>query len=457
MEDPASFRDPSGVVFTRDGVVFRQINRSYADQWALFQTSGLCDELTGAGLLIPHEEARDSRPIDDRAVVVIRPLQLDFVSYPYEWSFSQLKDAALVTLEIQERALRKSMSLKDASAYNIQFVDGRPMLIDSLSFEAAQPGEPWVAYRQFCQHFLAPLAVMAYRDARVGLLLGEFPDGLPLDLAAALLPGRTRLRPGLGAHVHLHARAQRNPGSSGSGRAARARVSDTGRLALLDSLRRSTEGLTWKPDATRWASYTVETSYTPAAAASKASIVAAMLAAAQDGRVWDIGANSGAYSEIAVRGGRRVVAFDADAGAIEKLYLKVRAGEMPETLPLVIDLTNPSPASGWALRERRSLVDRGPAPVAMALALVHHLAISRNVPLPMISSFLARICTELIIEFVPKEDPQTQTLLASRDDIFPDYCLDGFRTAFSRDFQIIEEAAIADSQRTMFRMRTIGA
>lgn len=457
MEDPASFRDPSGVVFTRDGIVYRQINRVFADEWERLRTSGLYDELTRAGLLVPHEEAPDVDPVDDRADRVIKPLQLDFVSYPYEWSFSQLKDAALTTLEIQERALNSGMSLKDASAYNIQFVDGRPTLIDSLSFEAAVQGKPWVAYRQFCQHFLAPLALMAYRDVRCGLLLQTFGDGIPLDLANSLLPGRTRLRPGLAAHLHLHARAQQRPGDASASRSSRASVSDLGRRALLDSLKRAVEGLRWKPRATQWSSYTTLTSYSAAAAASKAELVGEMLARVQGPRIWDIGANDGTYSAIAVAAGHRVVALDAEAGAVEQLYLKVRAGEMHDILPLVVDVTNPSPASGWALQERRSLTERGPAPVVMALALIHHIAIGCNVPLANLSAFLASIGSELVIEFVPKDDPQTQTLLEARDDIFPDYTLDGFRAAFGKRFQLLDEAAIADSRRTLFRMRRLEA
>ena len=452
MQDPASYRDPSGVVFRRDGIVYRQVNRVFADEWALLQSSGLSAALTGAGLLIEHEPAPDVSPVDDRAACVIRPRQLDFVSYPYEWSFSQLKDAALTTLEIQERALRAGMSLKDASAYNIQFLEGRPILIDSLSFEKAEPGRPWVAYRQFCQHFLAPLALMAYRDVRCGLLLEPLVDGLPLDLAAALLPGRTRLRAGLGAHLHLHARAQQRPGQGSGKRGSGPRVSDVGRLALLDSLKRTVDGLKWKPEGTRWSDYTALTSYSPAAAESKAKLVGDMLGRVEGERVWDIGANTGAYSAIAAAN-RRVIAFDADAGAVERLYLQVRNGEMRNILPLLLDVTNPSPASGWALQERRSLPERGPAPIVMALALIHHLAIGSNVPLGFASSFFAGLGSELVIEFVPKDDPQTQSLLAARADIFPDYTADGFRAAFSRDFRILEEAPVDDSRRILFRMR----
>jgi hypothetical protein len=456
MQDPASYRDPSGVVFSRGGTVYRQVNRVFADEWSLLQSSGLLAELTSAGLLIEHDPAPNVKPVDDRAACVIKPRQLDFISYPYEWSFSQLKDAALTTLEIQERALSAGMSLKDASAYNIQFVEGRPMLIDSLSFEAAAPGRPWVAYRQFCQHFLAPLALMAYRDVRCGLLLEPLGDGIPLDLVAALLPGRTRVRPGLAAHLHLHARAQRSSGLGWGGKASEARVSDLGRRALLDSIRRTVDGLKWKPEGTSWSDYTALTSYSQAAADSKAQLVGEMLARVEGERVWDIGANTGIYSALAAAN-RRVIAFDSDAAAVERLYLKVRSGEMRNTLPLVLDITNPSPAGGWALRERRSLPERGPAPVVMALALIHHLAIGANVPLEMLSSFFASIGSELIVEFVPKDDPQTQSLLAAREDIFSEYGLDGFKAAFSRHYQLLKEAQIDDSPRTLFLMRARSA
>ena len=129
-------------------------------------------------------------------MAVLRPRELPLISYPYEWCFSQLREAALLTLELQRRALAAGMRLKDASAYNIQFDAGRPILIDTLSFEVGDPTQPWPAYRQFCEHFLAPLALMAYRDPRCGLMLRDFIDGIPVDLAARLMPGRTRLRPG---------------------------------------------------------------------------------------------------------------------------------------------------------------------------------------------------------------------------------------------------------------------
>ncbi len=380
-----------------------------------------------------------------------RPRELPLISYPYEWCFSQLREAALLTLELQRRALAAGMRLKDASAYNVQFDAGRPILIDTLSFEVGDPTQPWPAYRQFCEHFLAPLALIAYRDPRCGLMLRDFIDGIPVDLAARLMPGRTRLRPGLLAHLHLHAGAQRRSQAAGptaEHRSAR-RMSQTGQEAILDSLRRTVEGLRWQPSG-HWVQYGRQTSYSEAGAASKREHVERMLAASGARTVWDLGANVGTYSTIAAGDGRQVIAFDQDASSVEHHWRSLSTEARASVLPLVMDLTNPSPALGWALEERRSLIQRGPADLVLALALVHHLAIGNNVPLEGIAALFARLGRQAIVEFVPKEDPMTQHLLAARRDVFPDYTLEGFRSAFARHFTIVDEAPIADSRRTLF-------
>ncbi|MEO5985436.1 MAG: SAM-dependent methyltransferase, partial [Candidatus Limnocylindria bacterium] len=400
-----------------------------------------------------HEEEPIARAAVEGAVVVIRPRRIDMISYPYEWAFSQLKEAALLTLELQSRALDAGMRLKDASAYNIQFDAGRPILIDSLSFESAPATEPWPAYRQFCEFFLAPLALIAHRDARCGLLLREFIDGVPLDLAARLLPGRTKLNLGLSAHIHLHASAQRRaakeaPPVDGAARPSR-RVSQTGQRALLDSLRRTVSGLRWKPES-HWAGYATTTSYTDAATASKGRTVREMLAAAEGATAWDVGANTGVYSAMAAEAGYRVVAWDQDAASVEAHWLRVRGDGNPAVLPLILDLANPSPAIGWALEERGSFLERGEPDLILALALVHHLAIGNNVPLPSVARLFARMAPKAIVEFVPKDDPMTRRLLAARRDIFDGYTLDGFRRAFEGSFRIVREAAIEESTRTLF-------
>jgi hypothetical protein len=450
--DPASFRDPAGFVFRRDGTLYRQIQPPAVDDWAAFLSSGLHARLVADALLVEHAEVSLGLAAVPGAVAVIQPRVVELISYPYEWCFTQLQEAALLTLELQSRALDAGMRLRDASAYNVQFEAGRPIFIDSLSFEVAPDTEPWPAYRQFCEHFLAPLALMAHRDPRCGLLLRDFIDGVPLDLAATLLPWRTRLNVGLSPHIHLHARAQRRAGgdpAASAGAARRGRISSTGQRALLDSLRRTVAGLRVEPEG-HWAGYAGSTSYSDAATASKGEIVRAMLVLARGHVAWDLGANTGVYSALATQAGYRVVAFDQDPGSVEAHWRHVRGVRNPAILPLVVDLANPSPSLGWGLRERRSFFERGAPDVLMALALVHHLAIGNNVPLEAIADLFARIAPRAIVEFVPKEDPMTQRLLAARRDVFAGYTIEGFRDAFGSRFRIVRESRIADSPRTLF-------
>jgi ribosomal protein L11 methylase PrmA len=400
---------------------------------------------------VEQAEVGPELAFDENAWRVLRPREVGFVSYPYEWAFGQLKDAALLTLELQAEALRAGMTLKDASAFNVVFEGGKPVMIDALSFERRAADAPWVAYRQFCQHFLAPLALMASRDVRLGVLSRDFIDGIPLDLAAHLLPGTSRLNMGLGMHIHMHSRGQSKPGDGGSTSSSTAKVS-TGRLeALIDSLRRSIEGLRWDPPKTGWSAYGETTSYTAAAAASKKALVERLLANTSGEVVWDLGANTGAFSFLAADAGRRVIALDYEYGAVELLHRELRKRPAASVLPLVVDLSNPSPALGWAHQERRSLADRANADVLIALALVHHLAIGNNVPLGQISSFFARLGRQLIVEFVPKSDPRVEQMLAARKDVFDDYSLDGMKSAFSVEWDLAEELPISDSQRTLLR------
>ncbi len=451
--EPASWRDPSGFVYRRDGVVHRQIQPSFAAEWRHFLDSGLQARLVERRMLIGHEEAPLSDAFDRSAHLIIRPEPIDLISYPYEWTFGELRDAALLTLDAQLEALSHGMTLRDASAYNVQFRGVRPVLIDSLSFARLEPDAPWVAYRQFCEHFLAPLALMAMRDIRCGRLLRSGIDGVPLDLAARLLPGSSRLRLGLGAHLHLHARSQRqHADSAGSGR--KARLSLSRQIALIQSLRSTVSGLHWEPAGTEWADYADHTSYDDEATRSKEAIVSAMLSASAGGAtVWDLGANTGRYSAIASRLGRRVIAFDIDPAAAERHYRSLRRDGRTDTTPLVMDLADPSPALGWAHQERRSLQERGGDGVLLALALVHHLAIGRNVPLRMLLGWLAELGSELIIEWVPREDAMAQRLLAAREDIFERYTEDEFRTALAKRWTEVGRSPIEGTARVLYHLR----
>lgn len=451
---PGSFRDPSGFLFQQDGVIYRQVNLAYKDDYDHLMDSGLYQTLVDDNLLIPHGEVGIEPLVSELAYKVIKPEPIPFVSYPYEWCFSQLRDAALTTLEIQRKALDFGMSLRDSSSYNIQFKDGRPVFIDTLSFGKYCEGEPWVAYRQFCQHFLAPLVLMSYKDIRLSQLLSIHIDGLPLDLASCLLPWRTRLSFSLLSHIHLHARSQKHFADKPIN-VRQQRVSRYAFVGILNSLESTVKRLKWQPVGTEWADYYHDTNYSQEAFEHKKTTVAGFLDRVRPATVWDLGANVGIFSRLASDRGIPTVSFDVDTAAVEKNYLDSVARGETNILPLVLDLTNPSPGIGWENKERMSLKERGPADVVLALALVHHLAISNNVPFSKIAGFLSDIGHQLIVEFIPKSDSQIQRLLATRDDIFPDYTRPAFEQEFNRYFTIDDWTDIRESQRTLYLMHRI--
>jgi hypothetical protein len=455
--DGGSFRDPSGYVFYHQGNVYRQINQVYEDDYNLLMSSGLYQMLVDKKILIPHEEiSRKEFPESykfDEHYKIIKPEKIPFVSYPYEWCFSQLKDAALTTLKIQRIALEHGMTLKDASSYNIQFKNGKPVFIDTLSFEKYNEGEPWVGYRQFCQHFLAPLSLMALKDVRFNQLLKIYIDGIPLDLASSILAFKTHFNFSLQTHIHFHAKTQQRYSDKSEG-VRKHRVNKIGLLGIIDNLESFIRKLKLKDLKTEWANYYEDNNnYSSIAMEAKKSDVAKFLDKVKPLSVWDLGANNGVFSRIAEKKGISTIAFDIDPIAVEMNYLSCSKEENTKILPLLLDLTNPSPGIGWENIERLSFIERGPTDAALALALIHHLAISNNVPFAKLADFFAKITKWLIIEFVPKEDSQVQKLLATRKDVFPLYSQHNFEIAFSEKFEIHDSIKIDDSLRTLYLMK----
>jgi ribosomal protein L11 methylase PrmA len=398
---------------------------------------------------MPDEHGLLDPPLSAEIFRVIRPERVPFISYPYEWSFSQLKDAALTTLSIHKRALKYEMALKDASAYNIQFVNGKAALIDTLSFEKYKEGQPWIAYRQFCQHFLAPLALMAYCDVRLSQLMRVYIDGVPLDLASKLLPARTRLNFGLLTHIHLHASAGKRFAGESVGQA---KMSRNALVGLVESLEATVRKLFWKAAGTAWGNYYEITNYSDTAFEHKKQLVSEWVGRVKPNLLWDLGANTGVFSRLASASGAFTVAFDIDPAAVEQNYLRAKNDKAGNLLPLQLDLTNPSPALGWANRERASFGERGPADMVLALAVVHHLAITNNVPLPQLADFFAGMGKWLVIEFVPKSDSQVQKMMSAREDIFPNYTREGFEAAFGERFTIHESITVRESERQLYLM-----
>lgn len=450
-EVASSFRDPSGSLFIYDGILYRRISNDFRDNYDHFMKSGLYNDLCSKGQLVAHEEVIfNDLPIPD-TYKIIKPERIDFISYPYEWSFSQFKDAALLTLEIQKTSLKYGMTLKDASAYNIQFKNCKPVFIDTLSFERYEEGRPWVAYRQFCQHFLGPLALMSLKDIRLSQLTRIHLDGIPIDLASKLLPWRTRFNSGMFMHIHLHARSQKSFENRIIDR-KKIKMGLNSLKALIENLKSSVKRFQWEPEGTQWADYYETSNYSEMAKGHKSRILLDFIDRFDPGIVLDLGANDGFFSRLVAKKAKYVIAVDADPACVEKNYLECKKNNDSNILPLLLDLINPSPGIGWENMERMAFFERFNVDTVLALALIHHLAISNNIPLDKIADFFRKICRFLIIEFVPKTDSQVIKMLSSRTDIFPEYEKDSFEKVFSRYFIIRERSDIIESERTLYFM-----
>jgi len=448
--ESSSFRDPSGFLFYQNNVLYRQINKSYKENYNFLIKSGLYANLVEQEMLIPHEEVVNESITND-GFIIIKPEKIPFISYPYEWSFSQLKDAALITIEIQKIAKKYDMMLKDASAYNIQFKNGKPIFIDTLSFEKYVEGEPWKGYKQFCQHFFAPLALMSKRDIRLGQLSRIYIDGIPLDLASDLLPMKTKTAFSLLSHIHAHAKSQKYYQGKKIDMKKR-KISSRSLEGVIESLHSGIKKMNWAEKETEWGDYYSDTNYSDVSFEEKQKIILEFLKKHNPKQVWDLGSNTGIFSRIASDLGIFTVSFDIDPLAVEKNYRESVEKQETNILPLLLDLANPSGDIGWSNNERLSLMKRGPVDLVMALALIHHLVISNNIPLKKLANFFNKICNFLIIEFIPKTDSQVDRLLVTREDIFTDYTQENFELEFKNYFTILKSIDIIDTKRTMYIM-----
>ena len=446
---PSSFRDPSGYLFYVEDELYRHIAPLYYPHFNQAKESGLFDELINTGLLVSHEQVEDPRA--DSEELVIKPEFLPFISYLYEWSFSYLKEAALLTLNVARHAHEKGMMLKDASAYNVAWVKGAPIWIDTLSFENYEDGALWPAYRQFCEHFLAPLACMAYRDTRLQMLLKNYLSGIPLDLASRLLPMKSRFNLGLLSHLHLHAWGQKK--MSDSGKSEKKTTSKQSLFALWDHLGSTIKSLKVR-DESKWQNYYEDLHYADVSFEKKKEVVAHWIHEVKPEVLWDLGANQGEFSlEFAEKGGR-VLAMDVDPGAIEKLSQKLLNSKSMEgeCYPLLIDLSNPSAECGWALEERNSLFSRSKPDLTLALALLHHLVLTAGISLERVFDFFARQKADLIIEFIEPDDPQIKDF-AVHPDVKDAYNLRHFLEVAEEHFEVKSRYDLPSSTRKLFWLR----
>ncbi len=448
---PGSYRDPSGFIFTFKNEFYRAVQPSYRPHYERLIRSGLYDELVKNNLLIPHKEVKSPPGINGRVERVLKPKRIEFTSYPYEWCFSAFKDAALLVLDIARRSLKYGLVLKDGNAFNVMFDGCHPIFIDSLSFEIYREGNPWSGYRQFCEQFLAPLALASTLDVRILQFSRTYFYGIPLDLVTQLLPRSTLVRLGLLLHLHLHAWSQRRYKKGGKA-IPKGQLTSVGLNRLFENLSETVTSLRWKPPHDTWTTYYQGTNYSDRAFTTKKRLVEKFIDQTKPKMIWDLGANTGSFSQLAVERGIYVIAMDNDYGTVDLAYQGALTRGYKLFLPLVVDLLNPSPGLGWMNKERANLAERSPVDSVLALALIHHLAIGSNVPLSNIADFLSTIGHHVLVEFIPKEDSRVRHLLETRRDIFTDYHRRGFESAISEYFTIRWQRELPESKRVIYAL-----
>lgn len=457
--EAGSFRDHDSRVFTTPDGVYRVLSGAALEDWRALAATELWRELLEEGRVVATEPAQlDALPdlLATDAAGALRHDRVPFVSYPYEWPFSMLQDAALLQLELNRRALRADLTLKDASPYNVQWRGAAPIFIDIGSFERLRPSEPWAGYRQFCMLYLYPLMLQAYKDLPFHAVLRGSLDGIPPHDARAALSG-DRFRRGVLSNVVLHARLEARYADA-EGREVKRELGRAGfDSELLDTnfgkLHKLVRGLEWKAGETAWTGYGEDNSYDDAAAGRKAQFVREAAARRRSRLTWDVGCNDGSYSRIAADHADLVVAFDSDHATVDALYRRLREERRTDILALVMSVTDPSPNLGWRGLERASLERRGTPELALCLAVVHHVCITGNVPVRELLDWLRSLDTAVVVEFPDRGDAMVRRLLgAKRDGANPDYDKAAFERALEERFDVERSEPVSET-RTLYEAR----
>jgi ribosomal protein L11 methylase PrmA len=451
--DPASYRDPAGHVHSIDGKIYRSVLAPGVENYRQARDSGFLARASASGRLVDGVEVEAAllQGEEPDAVHVVEHPRLAFISYPYCWSFGGLRAAALLTIDLHLDALDSDLTLSDASAYNVQFQGARPIFIDYLSVIRYEEGQVWLGYRQFCEQFLNPLLLTSRTGVAFQPWYRGTLEGIPSADLSAVLPFKAKLHPLVAAHVVLQGRMQHSRRATRTAEAKKVRLSRTALQNNLRSMRSLVAGLA--PPASQrspWQQYEHTAHYTAEERAAKARFVGSVVAGAAPKMVWDLGCNSGEYSEIALQhGAANVVGFEPDPGALNAAFERASARSL-NFLPLSLDLTNPSPSMGWQQRERLGFAERRNADVVLCLALIHHLVIGRNLPLSEVLDWLVSLAPVGVIEFVPKEDPMAAMLLTWKPNVAPDYDLATIRTMLAARARIDREEVVTTSGRVLF-------
>jgi len=464
--EPGSFRDRTSRVFYQDGAVLRGLNAHAAQEWEVLKAKPFFQQFMAEGKIVQTEQLVESpdaspSPHTERCEahwsVILKHQTIPFISYPYEWPFSMLQDAARLTLELQAAALNANMTLKDATPFNVQWSGSQPAFIDIPSFERLRPGEPWVGYRQFCQLFLYPLFLQAYKDLPFQPWLRGSLEGIEPTQCARLMSLRDLFRPGVLSHVVLQAKAQASYAQTERNLKKDLRQAGFHKALIqanVSRLQKQIAQLTWKQTRSTWSGYTEALPYTEREQHQKADFVRRLTHSRRWNLVWDLGCNTGTFARIAAENADYVLAMDIDALVVERLYCALKQEQSINILPLISNVADPAPNLGWRGQERKALVERGKPDLTLCLALLHHVVISAHIPLREFITWLASLGTALVIEFVTRDDSMVQTLLRHKADHYTDYDLTYFERCLADAFAIDQQETLASGTRRLYYARS---
>lgn len=456
--EPGSFRDRNGRVFYDDGMTYRALSSKAFEDWKALSATSFFSRFVDSGKIvqtwnIDKEKINGALKDSRKWSAFLQHNTIPYISYPYEWSFNMLKDASLLQLELLLAALDEDMILKDSSAYNIQWQGVSPVFIDIPSFEVLPPGEPWVGYRQFCQLFLYPLFLQAYKGVEFHPWLRGCIDGIDPVQINNIMSTRDRFRPGIFTNVYLQAKMQARFGDLNKDVRTELKKAGFSKQLIQSNIKRIqklVKRLQWVTGESQWSAYTETHSYTDADQDRKAAFVEHVAASRSWKRVWDIGCNTGKFSRIAAKHADYVIAMDSDHLCIDFLYHSLKEEGVCNILPLCIDLADASPGLGWRGKERKPLEDRGKPDLILCLALVHHIVIGSNIPLLGFVQWLSALGASVIVEFITKEDVMVKTLLRNKEDQYDDYNLDQFRQYLEKVFVIRRYEELDSGTRKLF-------
>jgi hypothetical protein len=460
MVDPGSFRDRQGRVYDDGDRVLRGLSARGLESWNALEHSNLFRRFTDANKLVRTRQI-DAETVPaalaaDGWAAVLEHERIPFISYPSEWCFGMLRDAALLHLELMEAALDEDLILQDATPFNVQWRGARPVFIDTPSLVPLAPGQPWVGYRQFCEQFLYPLMLQAYRAVSFQPWLRGSLEGISADQMRGLVSWRDLLRPGVLLHVCLQARFQARYRASDCDVWRDLRDAGFGKEFVHANVRRLTRlvrGLTPRFPGSVWSGYEKNLTYGSTDRERKETFVERVAESRRWGLVWDLGCNAGRFARITANHVSCVVALDSDAETIEALYWQLQAEGCDRILPLVADVADPSPNRGWRGRERKALTERGKPDLILCLALLHHLVLGSGIPLREVVDWLAESCQHLVVEFVPRDDPMAQTLLGHKTEQYADYSLPFFEQCFHQRFELLRREALGSGTRILYHGR----